>query len=106
MTRERRLKLVTYARKFPEAIGIAILTAVTTVVLALILALVTGGQSREDRAATRCYAAQTHAMILEVLQHAPSLDGLVDLGDYPPINTEGLDCELYFIVPIEETDLP
>lgn len=106
MTRERRIKVMTYWHKFPEAMAIAVLTAVTTIVLALVLSVVAGGESRATRAATRCYAAQTHEMIREIIENAPSLDGLVDMEDYPPVNTEGLECDTYFLVPISEEALP
>lgn len=102
MSRERRIKLLTYWQKFPEALAIVVLTAVTTLVLVIVLTLATGNQAQSTRNAIRCYAAQTHEMIRDILTHAPSLIDVVDASKYPAINTDGLECELYFVTPEEE----
>ena len=93
MTREQRIKVRTYIERFPEAFFLAILTAIVTMVLAIILSVFVGQDARNERAATRCYAAAAVNMLHAAFEANPEYAQLRD--EFPEINTEGLDCRSY-----------
>ncbi len=86
-------RLRAYMEELPNALVLALTTAVTTLILAVLLNVVVGGDNRDHRIATRCFAHQTTTLIREIVQSSDTLRDRIDLSDYRPVSIEGLDCE-------------
>lgn len=91
--------------ELPGALALALLTAGVTMILVLILSATVGASSRDQAAATRCYAAQSVNMLRDVIAQHPEHDRSL-LDQYPKINTEGLLCAKYLRDPLDEQSAP
>ena len=90
-------------RSVVNELPLAVATAVITLVLALILSAALGSSSRNERAATRCYAAAAVNMLHDAFAANPIYEEIRE--NYPRINTDGLNCRAYLSSPSNEQPL-
>lgn len=106
-------KLDLIRRELPGAILLAFITGVVTILLAVVLSLVTGGEQRRlfeqsvfngeevvDHAiVSRCEASYVAEMLRTIGRETTNKDLQESLLKFPPINTEGIDCEQIITTP-------
>lgn len=82
--------------ELPQAILLAVLTAVTTLFLVIVVSVVLGGETNEHRQASRCFAHDNMALLREIVLADPDLRKHIDLSRYPIINVDGVDCSALY----------
>jgi hypothetical protein len=92
---------------------LSLLTAATTIILAIVISLVLGAESRRlaeqavfngeevvDHAiVARCEMAHVAEMLRTIGRESTNEDLRESLLSYPPINTDGLDCDAIITQP-------
>lgn len=111
MTHAQRARIAGFFSEVRNGLTLAVLTAILTIAIAMILSALVGGESRallrqavfngEETVDHAIVARCEMAHVAEMLRAIGNTDADVaeSLRRFPPINTEGIDCDTIIVEP-------